>query len=326
MLRIGIIGCGLIGARRAKVAQDHPSSSVAWVLDSDPARAEPLQAPVVSEPVWAEVDAVVVATPNGIAPPFVKSALRAGKHVLMEKPPGRNVEEATQIFEIAQASTGILKVGFNHRYHPALIRAYQLLQAGRIGKIVSMRARYGHGGRAGYEKEWRGSPELAGGGVLLDQGVHIADLFHWMGGLPERAYGTKQTAVWPLHPLEDSAFALLHYPGGAVGSFHVAWTQWKNMFSLEIFGEKGSLSVDGLGGSYGPESLTVAIRKPEGGVPEMEQFAYPGPDSSWQLEWEDFLAGIAGKPFWGTAADGLAAMRTLSALYRSCASGAPVDV
>lgn len=320
-MRVGVIGCGLIGSRRARVAGSH----LAWVCDALPAAAQKLAAELfVGVCVdWRqglkEVEAIVVATPNGYAFEIVQAALEQGLHVLMEKPMGIDLVQARQLAGLAARSRGILKVGFNHRYHPALVQAHELLPG--LGKIFTLRARYGHGGRPGYEKEWRGDPALAGGGVLLDQGVHIVDLLGWFAGLPDTAYAQCRTACWQIAPLEDNAMGLLTYQNGAMASLHVGWTQWKNIFSLEVFAEHGSLHVEGLGGSYGLESLRCFRRNPEGGVPTGQTWDYSGPDSSWELEWADFLRGCAGQPFWGTAEEGLRAMRTLSGLYASASSG-----
>jgi predicted dehydrogenase len=273
-----------------------------------------------------DVDIVCVATPNGFLAEISIAALRCGKHVLLEKPMGRNVAEARQIAAAAESAQRHVKVGFNHRYHPAIARAHEELTKGTIGDVINARARYGHGGRPGYENEWRGSPELAGGGELTDQGVHVADLLHWFVGVPKTVFAATQTAVWPLGELEDNAFAVLQYPGNVIASFHTSWTQWKNLFSLEIFGSLGSLVVDGLGRSYGDETLTIVRRAMQGGVPETETLVYDGPDTSWREEWADFVRGVCDQgPYLGGPSDGIVAMETLDALYRSARSQSPAD-
>src|SRR5690606_1168434 len=219
----------------------------------------------------------VVATPNGYLREIGCAALRSGKHVLLEKPMGRNLAEALSLAEAARESGRILKIGFNHRYHPGLARAMELVRAGEIGRVVTIRARYGHGSRPGCETEWRADPELAGGGELTDQGVHIADLIHGVAGLPERAVAFLQTAVWRIEPLEDNAHGLFRFADGAVAQLHVSMTQWRNLFSFEVYGETGSAAVEGLGGSYGPERFTLARRNLRGGVPEIEEEVFDGP-------------------------------------------------
>jgi len=324
--QIAIIGCGLIGKRRASSAERHESSRVSLLIDVAPAAAERLAIEyggrfsadwrdAINDP---KIDVVVAATPNGHLAEIAIAALNAGKHVLVEKPMGRNLAEATKMAEAAGRSGRVLKIGFNHRYHPAIARAHEKLHAGDIGELINLRARYGHGGRPGYEREWRGNPELAGGGELTDQGVHIADLIHWFAGLPAEAFAYTQTAVWPIAPLEDNAFGLFRFAGGAVASFHTSWTQWKNMFSFEIFGTEGSLIVDGLGKSYGVERLISMKRSPGGGAPAILEKQFEGDDLSWYLEWDEFMGAIQyGRPYSGGSRDGVAAMAMLDALYSS---------
>jgi predicted dehydrogenase len=334
-LRTAVIGCGLIGARRAEVAAASDASTLAFAVDSTQARARDVADRFGAE--WgtdwndvvsrSDVDVVVVSTPNAYLCDVAAAALESGKHVLIEKPMGRDLAEAEMLAGVARSSRGLLKIGFNHRYHPALRAAHERFLAGEIGAPIAIRARYGHGGRPGYEKEWRGDPMLAGGGELTDQGVHVLDLIHWFAGSPNEAFAYLNTAVWPIEPLEDNAFGLLRFEGGCVATLHTSWTQWKNLFSFEIFGNDGSLVVEGLGGSYGIERLQVARRNPAGGVPDLDTVDYPGPDVSWRDEWNDFTAAIRdGSPYFGTPEEGLRVMRALHALYASSRDRVPFPI
>jgi predicted dehydrogenase len=335
VVRTAVVGCGLIGRRRAREAASAARSRCVVVVDTVENAARDVAEATGAEATddWriavarSDVDAVVVATPNGLLCEIAESALRQGKHVLVEKPMGRNVVEAERMRAAARSAGCLLKVGFNHRYHPAIAEAQRVCQRGEIGPIINLRCRYGHGARPGYEREWRGSRELAGGGELTDQGVHVADLVHWFAGVPETAFAYLQTAAWPLGDLEDNAFGLFRYGSGVVASFHTSWTQWKNLFSFEVFGRDGALVVEGLGRSYGPESLTVHRRRPEGGPPVTEKALYGGEDSSWKLEWDEFLGAVLeGRDMLGGADDGVIAMRMLRALYESAATRTPVPV
>ena len=332
-LRAAVIGAGRIGQRRAAEAARHGASRCVVVADTDAARAAEVAAAVGAEAAtdWRTViarddlDALVAATPNGYLAEIACAALKRGLHVLIEKPMGRNLAEAERMRETARVARRVLKIGFNHRYHPAIAEAHRRVARGDLGPLINLRCRYGHGGRVGYEKEWRGSRELAGGGELTDQGVHVVDLLHWFAGMPATVYGVVQSAVWPLGDLEDNGFGTFLFPGGAVAQFHTSWTQWKNLFSLEVFGQVGAAVAEGLGRSYGVETLTVYRRQPEGGVPDVEVVRYGGDDESWRLEWEDFVGAVRdGRPMLGTADDGVAAMRMLDGLYRSAAAGGPV--
>jgi predicted dehydrogenase len=266
----------------------------------------------------SDVDIVVVATTHRDLPDVSRAALQAGKHVLCEKPLARSAGEAVPVVEAARASGRILKVGFNHRHHPGLWDAHRRVVAGALGPLYFGRCHYGHGGRPGYDREWRADPELAGGGELLDQGVHALDLFRWFFGDIEQVSGRVNTFYWNVAPLEDNAFALLQFSGGQTGQLHVSWTQWKNLFAFELFGRDGYALVHGLGGSYGDESLRLGRRRPEGGPPDEEVYQYPSEDGSWHAEWAEFVVAIQeGRQPLASGEDGLRVLRVVDAIYES---------
>jgi predicted dehydrogenase len=333
-VRVGIVGCGLIGARRTAVALD-AGDDVVIVADvaEDRAAAVAATAHATWTASWSEVisrsdlDIVVVSTSNDHLAAASIAALRSGKHVLCEKPLGRNSEEASAIVDAARDSGRLLKVGFNHRHHPAIAAAHALVAGGAIGDVFAIRALYGHGGRAGYEHEWRTDRARSGGGELLDQGVHIVDLSRWFIGEIVETQGFLGTFHWPIEPVEDNAFALLRASGGGIVSFHTSWTQWKNTFRFEVLGSDGYVRIDGLGGSYGTERLTVARRNADSSPPTEETTSFEGPDRSWHGEWQEFMTAIAQhrQPV-GNGDDGLAAARIIDAIYASAVSGDSVAV
>jgi predicted dehydrogenase len=209
----------------------------------------------------------------------------------------------------------LVKVGFNHRFHPAIQKARNLFDEGAIGPLMYIRARYGHGGRLGYEREWRADPRIAGGGELLDQGVHLIDLARWFAGDFTDVRGWIETFFWRM-PVEDNAFLLLRAAGGQVAWLHVSCTEWKNLFCLEIFGRGGKLQIDGLGGGYGIERLTFYRMLPSMGPPETTTWEYPGDDESWDEEYRHLLACIHdGQPVSGGLEDALAALEVVRAVY-----------
>jgi predicted dehydrogenase len=209
----------------------------------------------------------------------------------------------------------VAKVGFNHRFHPAMQRARQIVDVDGIGPLTYIRARYGHGGRPGYDREWRADPQIAGGGELLDQGTHLIDLARWFVGDFVDVTGHLGTYFWDM-PVEDNAFALLKTAAGQVAWLHASWTEWKNLFSFEVFGTRGKLQIDGLGGSYGPERLTYYRMLPELGPPETTSWEYPGADRSWADEFAHFVGCIeSGSPVCGSLDDALAALLIVERLY-----------
>ena len=271
LLRIGIVGCGLIGRKRAAIIHDDPLSQLCCTADLDAIGAYTLLKEFGSGGVGAafqdwqvmldkeKIDALIVATPNKYLKKISLWALQRGINVLCEKPLGRNAWESGRMVKAAGEKGVILKTGFNHRFHPAIWKAHEMVAAGEIGPIYYLRCIYGHGGRPGYEKEWRASKDICGGGELLDQGVHVVDLFRWFLGDFEEAVGYTQTCYWPME-VEDNAFAIFRTIGGQTAMMHTSWTQWKNRFTFEVFGEAGYLIVEGLGGSYGVEKLIIGKR------------------------------------------------------------------
>lgn len=293
MLKLGIIGCGLIGNKRA--AAGFP---VIAAMDPILERAEDLTGryggKACSE--WNEVlhsdaDAIVVAVTHDKLAEIGLEVLRAGKHLLLEKPGARNVRELAPLADLAQAKNLKIKIGHNHRYHPALRKARELVDAGAVGELMFVRGRYGHGGRAGYEQEWRFRPEISGGGELLDQGSHLIDLAGWFLGPFSKVNGALARYFWN-SPVEDNCFLILQTDAGRTAHLHATWTEWKNLFSFEIYGQTGKLAVDGLGGSYGVEQLAFYRMLPQMGPPETTIWQYPFPDESWRRELEELAAAI----------------------------------
>ena len=293
----GIVGCGLIGRKR--LANLPAGARVSAVCDVDPARATAL-GEIAGCPAFERVedllgasgvDAVIVATLNASLSDISSRAAAAGKHVLVEKPAARTVAEVDRI-AAAAAKTGVLvRVGYNHRFHPALLKARALVDAGAVGPLMFVRARYGHGGRIGYDREWRADPNQAGGGELIDQGVHLIDLAGWFLGDFTTIEGHATTCYWDM-PVDDNAFLSLRNGSGATAWLHASCTEWKNLFSFEIYGRAGKLHIEGLGGSYGVERLAFYRMLPEMGPPETTIWEYPRGDDSWRLETQAFMRDI----------------------------------
>jgi len=295
--RFAIIGCGLIGRKRLN-SLHAGQLSVSCDLNLDRAemfvttaksgRATVDMADAVNDPV---VEAVIVSTLNSSLAPIARGAIVAGKHVLVEKPAGISVAQIDELITLAARHGVQVRVGYNHRFHPALQKARELVDAGALGPLMFIRARYGHGGRVGYDREWRADPNLSGGGELIDQGVHLIDLAGWFLGDFPRVEGHVATYYWDM-PVDDNAFLSLGTASGHTAWLHVSCSEWKNLFSFEIYGRTGKLHIEGLGGSYGIERLTYYKMLPEMGPPETTTWKYPREDDSWNLEMEAFLEDI----------------------------------
>jgi predicted dehydrogenase len=297
-MRFAIAGCGLIGQKRLKtILRGHTLIAAA---DPIPGRAERLVSQSPGAHVFLDwraladhpdVDTVIVATTNDALAEVTLAALQSGKHVIVEKPAGRNMAEIVPLIEAQCRSGKRVHVGFNHRFHPALQKAHQIVAEGRLGPLMFVRGRYGHGGRVGYDREWRSNPELSGGGELLDQGVHLIDLARWFLGEFPRVEGFASTYFWN-STVDDNSFLTLRTGSGQCAFLHASCTEWKNMFSFEIYGKQAKLAIEGLGGSYGVERLYYYAMRPEMGPPDTTIWEYPGEDISWQTELDTFVASV----------------------------------
>jgi predicted dehydrogenase len=295
--RFGIVGCGLIGRKRLNAL---PQGTFAAAADLDLARAEQLVA--VAKIGYAtndaarlfadpEIDAVIICTLNAALAPLALAAIRAGKHVLVEKPGAIRVTEVDELLAAARETGVRVRVGFNHRYHPALLKARELFASGVLGPLMFLRGRYGHGGRVGYDREWRADPKLSGGGELIDQGVHLIDLAGWFLGDFTTIEGHATTSYWDM-PVDDNAFLSLRTAAGQTAWLHVSCTEWKNLFSFEIYGRDAKIQIEGLGGSYGVERLTYYKMLPQMGPPEITTWEYPRGDDSWRIEIQEFIEDV----------------------------------
>jgi predicted dehydrogenase len=324
-----IVGCGLIGRKRAAAL---PSGQLRYACDLDAARAADLAklhpgATAVTDCAQALADpavtAVIVATLNGSLAPIALAAVRAGKHVLLEKPGALNAAQLRVVHAAAEKAGVKVRLGYNHRFHPALQKARELADAGALGPMMFMRGRYGHGGRKGYDREWRADPALSGGGELIDQGVHLIDLARWFLGDIATVEGHATTYFWDMK-VDDNAFLSLRTAGGQTAWLHVSCTEWKNLFSLELYGRDAKIALDGLGGSYGPERCTYYKMLPQMGPPETTVWDYPGGDSSWALELaafeEDIRTNRAPSP---GLPEGIRILEIVEEIYRK--SGYPVS-
>ncbi len=322
-LRIALIGCGLIGQKRLNLL---PPGSVTVACDTqlDRARKIAAQSPgcvatdsfeqAVSLP---HVDVVMVATLNATLAPIALAAVKRGKHVLIEKPGGIRVAELEALHAAAVKSGALVRIGYNHRYHPACLKALELFKSGALGPMMFVRGRYGQGGRLGYEKEWRGNPELSGGGELIDQGVHLIDLAGIFLGEFTTVEGHATTYYWNM-PVEDNAFLSLRNAAGNTAWLHASCSEWKNLFSLEIYGRDAKLHWEGLGGSYGLERLTYYKMLPQMGPPETTIWEFPRGDESWKIEMAEFFEDIRLKrcPVPGLR-EATAALRVVEKIYQN---------
>jgi predicted dehydrogenase len=204
-----------------------------------------------------------------------------------------------------------------------VLKAREIVDRGELGQLMFIRGRYGHGGRPGYEREWRFERSISGGGSLIDQASHLIDLARWFLGEFTDVHAALRTFFWNAE-VEDNAFLTLSTSEGRIAWLHSTCTEWKNLFSFEIYGRDGKLEMNGLGGpynglggSYGIESLTFYRMLPGMGPPETTRWEYPFPDRSWETEIAEFIAAIReGRRPVGDAAEALGSMSVIERVYQ----------
>jgi predicted dehydrogenase len=294
---VGIVGCGLIGQKRARSLG--PRGKLLACADIEIKKADELASQFNSKSFnnWREliamkeIDIIIVSTLHDSLSEITMAGINSNKNILVEKPAARTSLELEPIVLSLQKRNVKVRVGFNHRYHRALLKAKEIVLSGGLGELMFIRARYGHGARLGYEKEWRANPILSGGGELIDQGPHLIDLSRWFLGDFTEIDGFAHTYFWQM-PVDDNGFMLLKTQNKQVAFLHVSCTEWKNIFSMEIYGKLGKIEITGLGGSYGLEKVTHYKMLPQMGPPETVTWEYPMIDTSWAVEMNEFYEDI----------------------------------
>jgi predicted dehydrogenase len=308
-LEVGVVGCGRIGDKRAAALARE--DELLGCYDLNAAVAADLAArhgcracASVYELLAMGPEVVIVATVHDQLAALVERALAAGAHVLVEKPGGVSTAQIDRLIDCRRDARRLVKVGFNHRFHPGIARAVEEVRSGRHGELMHVHARYGHGGRPGYDREWRVERSRSGGGELVDQGMHLLDLSNWLAGpLPLHSV-LLRTQFWDVE-VEDNAALLLGEARSRTAPWtmlQVSWSEWKNLFSLEIYCVTAKIQVNGLAGSYGPQRLRIYRMGPELGPPALEELHYPHRDDSWSAEWEHFAGAVVaqdGRPLLG---------------------------
>ncbi|MCP4213661.1 MAG: Gfo/Idh/MocA family oxidoreductase [bacterium] len=327
MLKVGIIGFGKMGKIRAKAIKGNQCGQVVAVyekneeedLENYPAAESPDA--IINSP---EIDAVFICTPNFLNKELTIKSLQAGKHVFCEKPPAFTAAEVAEIREMEQSSGKKLMYGFNHRHHSSIKYMKSLISGGEYGKVLWMRGRYGKSVDKEFFEGWRSQKDLAGGGILLDQGIHMLDLFLHLGGTFDQVHAFVSNLYWKCD-VEDNVFAILKSSeSGVVASLHSTMTQWRHLFSLEIFLEKGYMVLNGLktsSGTYGDEVLSVARNRstaPAASWEDEDKTTYHS-STFWRSEIDHFMASILDDtPIKiGSSQDALNLMTLLDKIYEA---------
>ena len=322
-LRIGIAGYGVVGRRRRQFIDQHPALRTVAVCDRTFDGDGVLDDGVVFHANYQallgeDLDALFVCLTNDIAPEVTMAGLENGLHVFCEKPPGRDLADMAAIKECEGRFPELkLKYGFNHRYHHSVRDALALIRSGDLGKIINLRGVYGKSKIISFESDWRTKRSIAGGGILLDQGIHMLDLLRLFAGEFRDIKSFVDNGFWN-HDVEDNAYALMRTEDGIVAFLHSSATQWQHRFNLEIALSKGSIVLSGIlsgSKSYGAETRVVPRRSEDAAGDPPEEVHRYDEDPSWACEIDEFARAILsdGEILSGTSTD---AAQTMELVYR----------
>jgi predicted dehydrogenase len=324
-LRVGIAGYGVVGKRRHGVIRARDDMKVVAVCDRVLDEHGELEDGVQNfqsyqEVLEVELDVLIVCISNDKAAEVTVAGLEKGLHVFCEKPPGRDIADIQRVIDCEKNHPGQkLKYGFNHRYHDSVRKALELVQSGELGAVINLRGVYGKSRLVtfGQGSDWRVQRDLAGGGILLDQGIHMVDLIRLFAGDFKDIHSFLSNDYWK-HDVEDNAYALMRTAGGIVAMLHSSGTQWRHRFHLEVTLEKGTIILSGIHSgskSYGDETITIARSQGDDrGDPIEETFHYDN-DPSWTDEISEFADAIlnGGAIVNGTSDE---AFKTMQLVYR----------
>ncbi|MGE3974355.1 MAG: Gfo/Idh/MocA family protein [Bdellovibrionales bacterium] len=324
-LRVGIAGYGVVGKRRRDFLDQHPSFTTVAVCDQkfqtsgtfdDGLHYYSHYADLLKH---ADLDVLFVCVTNDIAAEVTMAGLKAGLHTFCEKPPGRDIEDIASVIRVERANPELrLMYGFNHRYHDSVQEALRLIHSQELGKLINIRGVYGKSQMLSFKSDWRTKRSIAGGGILLDQGIHMVDMMRLFAGEFSEIHSFVSNTYWN-HDVEDNAYALMKTDKGVVGMLHSSATQWRHRFHLEMALEKGSITLSGiLSGtkSYGAETISIAYKNEAGSGDPMEKTIRFVHDPSWEREIDEFYQSILkGRTPKSSSLDALLTMLTVYRIY-----------
>lgn len=324
-----IIGYGYMGEIRRRMIEQHPNLELSMICDTDPQKiVTDNMITIVQDPIKiikSNVQVVFICTPNNLIPDLTVQCLERGKHVFCEKPPATNSEEVLKVISEEKQTNKILKYGFNHRFHYSVMEAKKIINEGTLGKLLWIRGVYGKAGSIDFHDNWRNYKQYSGGGILLDQGIHMLDLYRYFTGEEFECLSSHlTTSFWDIE-CEDNAFLTLKTKNNIFATLHSSATQWRHKFLIEMSFEEGYLNLDGILSptrSYVPETLVFGAREFEDvtfamGKPK-ESTTFYEYDKSWDLELVEFISAIKGESeiINGTSQDAYEIMKLIDISYQ----------
>jgi len=296
---VGIIGYGKLGQLRFRILKKNKKVKILKIYDPKYLdKPNNLFCSKVTDILNdVSINTVFICTPNYLNAKLTCLSLKNNKNVFCEKPPAINLKEMKKVILLEKKYKKKLMYGFNHRQHKSIIKIKQLIDSKNFGKILWARGRYGKSVSKDFFQNWRSNIKLSGGGILIDQGIHMLDLLDYFCGRFDVVQSMKSSTYW-YKKIEDNVFInLKNTKKNILCSMHSTMTQWRHLFSLEIFLQNGYIVLNGLktsSNSYGKEVLTYAINRsdpPEASWTKQKNITFKS-DLSFKKEIEIFVSSI----------------------------------
>ncbi|MDA9068913.1 Gfo/Idh/MocA family oxidoreductase [Gammaproteobacteria bacterium] len=330
-MRVGIAGYGVVGKTRHLSIEKNTTFQVTAVSEKNNEARKSIPSNISIYDDYksliadSDIDIIFISLPNQFAAEASILSLQKGLHVFCEKPPAKTLAELEEVFLVSQQYPNLkLMYGFNHRFHHSVEQAKLIIQDNSLGRLINMRGVYGKSQMISFnQSDWRTKREESGGGILLDQGIHMLDLMRYLSGEDfSEIFSFIDNAFWNFD-VEDNAYVLMKSQTGVVAQLHSSATQWRHLFNLEITMEKGSLVLGGLltgSKSYGEETLTIVTADPDNdkGAPR-ESISKYNEDVSWDNEIKYFAKSLAEKsPITrGSIDDAVETMKLIEKIYKA---------
>ena len=330
-MKVGIAGYGVVGKTRHRSIESNTSYQITAISESSQEARKFIPAGIKiyndykSLIASADIDVIFISLPNQFASEAACLSLQRGLHVFCEKPPARTHAELLEVEKQSLKFPELkLMYGFNHRFHLSVEDAKLLIDSNSLGRLINMKGVYGKSQMISFNQtDWRTNREASGGGILLDQGIHMLDLMRYLSGENfTEVFSIIDNAFWNFD-VEDNAYVLMKSPKGLVSQLHSSATQWRHVFNLEITLERGSLILGGLltgSKSYGDETLTIITSDPskDNGMPKESTSKY-NEDVSWDNEIKYFANSLASNTSIerGSIKDALETMKLIEIIYKA---------
>ena len=327
-INVGIIGYGVVGKKRALSIKKCDYFNLVAISDINQ-KNNPKDEKIKFFNSYLElirqknIKVVFICLPTKYAAKATTHAIKNELDIFCEKPPARSFKELSKIKQLLNKNKKLkLVYGFNHRYHDSVVEAKKIIKSKKYGNIINFRGVYGKSTIVGFDGGWRSSKTEAGGGILIDQGIHMLDLILNFSSNFNKVYSFNSNKFWKYN-VEDNSYILMKNKKNHVAMIHSSATEWRHKFRLEIGLEKALIELRGILSStksYGEEELIITPKREYSKTGSLMNISKKYlQDNSWDIEVRKFENTIVKKAIVkdGSIDQALEVMKLIDKVYTS---------